>query len=440
MTVQSRLIVVSLGCALLLAAPAEAQNTGAIPAKLTLAEALRIAEETNPGLRALRSFEDIARADAREAGSRPNPSIAVEGEEYAAFSGNRPSFWNGQALIVRLEQEIETAGRRGFRIRSADAGIDVARAEIANARRQLQLDVSQTYLQLVLAQADRTVAAAALEEIQQVIALTQARFEAGEVAGTELRRLEVERLHFVDQVYMADLAISNARLALLGLLGSTDLQQPVEAIDPLPAPPLVDSEGRVIAMAEGVAMPAESLRAEAIAYRPDVRATRRNRERAETEIERQRALRMPNVTAAWGYRRDFGAHAMDFEISVPVPLFGGLNPGGVQRAEAQRRRAAALEDAAVIAVDVELQQAINAVEISAERARYVEDEYVRNAREARDLIQASYELGETALIDFLDAQREFRQTQQVRNQALYQLRISLIELAAAMGISPAGGP
>ena len=40
MTVQSRLIVVSLGCALLLAAPAEAQNTGAIPAKLTLAEAL----------------------------------------------------------------------------------------------------------------------------------------------------------------------------------------------------------------------------------------------------------------------------------------------------------------------------------------------------------------------------------------------------------------
>ena len=440
MTVQSRLIFVSLGCALLLAAPAGAQNPAAIPVALTLAEALRIAEEANPALRAFRSVEDIARADAREAGSRPNPSIAVEGEEYAAFSGNRPSFWNGQALIVRLEQEIETAGRRGFRMRAAAAGIDVARSEIENARRQLRLDVSRTYVQLVLAQADRTVAAAALEEIRQVIELTQARFEAGEVAGTELRRLEVERLHFVDQVFMADLAISTARLALLALLGADDLRQPLEAVDPLSAPPLVDVDGHVIAMAEGVAMPVESLRAEAIANRPDVRATRRNRERTETEVERQRALRMPNVTAAWGYRRDFGAHAMDFEVSVPVPLFGGLNPGGVQRAEAQRRRAAALEDAAVIAVDVELQQAINAVEISAERARYVEDEYVRNAREARDLVQASYELGETALIDFLDAQREFRETQQVRNQALYQLRMSLIELATAVGISPAGGP
>ena len=55
-------------------------------------------------------------------------------------------------------------------------------------------------------------------------------------------------------------------------------------------------------------------------------------------------------------------------------------------------------------------------------------------------MQASYELGETALIDFLDAQREFRATQRVRNQALYDLRISLIELAAAIGVPYTGQP
>lgn len=440
MAVKQWLVVLSWSFACLTAAPAAAQEAEAIPAELTLAEALRIAEVANPVFRAFRNLAEIARADAVEAGSRPNPSIGVEGENYGVFSGNRPSFWNEQGLIVRFEQEIETAGRRGHRVRAAAAGVDVARSEIADALRRLQLDVSRTYFELALAQADRTVAAAALDELEQVIALTQARFEAGEVAGTELRRLEVERLHFVDQVYIADLAINNARVALLGLLGAADLQQPVEAADPLIPPPLVAAGGRVIAMAEGVAVPAESLRAEAIAGRPDIRAARRNRERANTEIERQRALRVPNVTAAWGYRRDFGAHAMDFEVSMPVPFFGSLNPGGVQRAEAERRRAAALEEAAVIAVDVELQQAVNAVDISAERARYVEQDYVRNAREARDLVQASYELGETALIDFLDAQREFRVTQQVRNQALYQLRISLVELAAAVGISPAGGP
>ena len=49
-----------------------------------------------------------------------------------------------------------------------------------------------------LAQADGEVATAALNELERVIGLTEVRFDAGEVAGTELRRLQVERLRFVD--------------------------------------------------------------------------------------------------------------------------------------------------------------------------------------------------------------------------------------------------
>ena len=142
----------------------------------------------------------------------------------------------------------------------------------------------------------------------------------------------------------------------------------------------------------------------AAAGRPDLHAARRARERAQNEVERQRARRAPNVTAAWGYRRDFGVHAMDFAVSIPVPLFGALNPGGVPRAEAERRRRAALEEAAGIAVAVELQQAVDAVEVGAARVRSVE-EYVRGAGQARVMVQTSYELGETALIELGDRVR-----------------------------------
>ena len=412
----------------------------AVPEQLTLAAALRIAETQSPVFRAARHVVDVARAEVRTALRRPNPVVVIEGEEYSPLASDRRSFWTDQALIVRFQQEIETAGRRRHRIRSADAGVAVARAETADARRRLQLAVGRTYFALALAQADRAVATAALEEIERVIALTEARFTAGEVAGVELRRLDVERLSFVDQALTTDLAVRTARAALLGLLGAADLDQPVEAADPLQAAPLRGSDGRLIATAGGMAVGAGSLREEAAAARPDLRAARRARERADSEVLRERALRAPSVTAGWGYRRDFGRHAMDFALSIPVPLFGALNPGGVPRAEAERRRLAALEDAADIAVAVELQQAVDAVEVSAERVRYVEEEYLRGAEEARDLVQASYELGETALIDFLDAQREFRATQRVRNQALYDLRISLIELAAAIGVPYSGQP
>ena len=84
---------------------------------------------------------------------------------------------------------------------------------------------------------------------------------------------------------------------------------------------------------------------------------------------------------------------MDFQVSVPVPLFGSLNPGGVQCAAAAQRRAAAREEAAEIVVGVELQRAIRAVEINAERVRYIEEEYVVRAEEARDMVRARTNLG-----------------------------------------------
>lgn len=428
-----------LGTLLLFSIPASGRDAE-MPKKLTLADALRIAEAANPNFRAARNLVEIAEADALEAAGRPNPEIAVEGEEYSIVGPGLPSFFNGQALIVRMEQEIETAGRRGHRMKAADAGIGVARSEVADELRQLQLEVSKAYFQLVLAQANRTTAGAALKDIERVIGLTEARFNAGEVAGTELRRLQVERLHFFDQVLTTELAVSDASIVLLNLLGASDLKQEFEAIDPLEPPPLRSPDGGLIATGEGVTAELNSLRRDAASIRPDLQAARLTRERAEAEMDLQVALRAPNVTFAWGYRRDFGEHAMDFEVSIPIPFFGSLNPAGVQRAFAERRRAQALERATKAAVDSELQKAANAVDSSAKRVRYIDREYLRSSRELHDLIQASYHLGETALIDFLDVQREFIVTQQVRNQALYDLRISLIEMAAAVGIRPTGKP
>jgi outer membrane protein TolC len=47
-------------------------------------------------------------------------------------------------------------------------------------------------------------------------------------------------------------------------------------------------------------------------------------------------------------------------------------------------------------------------------------------------VTASYRLGEANLIDLLDAERAYRETRRIHNQALYEYRISLYELAAAV--------
>lgn len=422
-----------LGISLVLSLPADAQELP-IPRALTLSDAVRLAEARSPRVVAARQLVEMATADLTDASRRPNGALSLEGEAYPLFESPRPSFWDGQALTLRYDQEIETFGRRGLRMEVAEVGIAVASEEIQESRRRLRQEVGRAYFQLVLAQADRDVATVALGELERVIALTQARVNVGEVAGAELRRLQVERLRFVDDVLAAELAARNAQAALLGLMNVEDLSQPVEALDALAAPPLLAPDGRTIATASGVALDPAALREEALALRPGIRVAQLERTRAETETRRQRALRTPNITAGWGYRRHFGTNRMEFGITIPVPIFNSLNPGGVARAEAGRRRADALAQVEARAVEVELQQAVNAVDVSAERVRYIEQEYLLNAQESLDITRVSYELGAANLIDFLDAQRAFRETQQVRNQALYALRVSLIELASAVGL------
>ena len=429
-----------LSCAVLLGARPSFGQEPAVPDKLSLSQALAIALERNPTLAAVRSEIDIAAADRLNASRRPNPALTFDSEGYPLLqSAGRPAFFNNQELTVRVDQEIELAGRRGLRTATAQAAVETAEARVENARRLLTLDVQRAYFQAVLATADRGVARASLEEIDRALGLNRARFERGEIAGGELRRLQVERLRFVDDVFAAELALRNARSALLALMNATGLGQAFEVTEPLAvasttAPPT--APGVVAAVLPGaIGGQASALMADAIARRPDVIAAQRDVARADTETRLQRALRTPNVTVGGGYRRDFGTNAVVFGATVPLPLFN-RNQGGVARAEAERQQAESRVRATELTVRLDVQQAANAVDVNRERVQYIEREYLTTARESRDIIQASYRLGAADLIDFLDAQRAFRDTVRTYNRALYEQRISIFELAAATARPP----
>ena len=425
-------------CAMSLGASATWGQEVFLPDKLRLADAVAMALERNPALAAVRNGIDVARAERRGAELRPNPALTISSEGYPLTERNRPSFFNNQEFVVRFDQEIERGGRRGLRMAAADRTVDAATARFDNARRLLVLDVERAYFQAVLAMADRDVARASLEEIDRAIGLNQARFKQGEISGGDLRRLQVERLRFVDDVFAAELALRNARSALLALLNVPDLGRPFDVTEPLavaeataPTAPGVISP--ILPTAIGVQ--GRALANEALTRRPDVQAARQDVQRADTETRLQRALRTPNLTIGGGYKRDFGMHAVVFGTTLPLPLFN-RNQGGVARAAAEREQAENRARAAELTVRLDVQQAANAVDVNRERVHYIEREYLTTARESRDIILASYRLGAVDLIDFLDAQRAFRDTVRTYNRALYEHRISLFELAAATALPP----
>ncbi len=257
---------------------------------------------------------------------------------------------------------------------------------------------------------------------------TTQRLQQGEISGAELRRLQVERLRFVEDVFAGDLALKNARSALLALLSAPRLDQPLELTDGLKAPAGRDTLGA--APVDVTERP--RLLERALDLRPDLLAARREQAQAETSTRLQRALRTPNITVGGGYQNNFGSDGVVVGVTLPLPFFN-RNQGGIARADAERRAADARADATAIAVRLDVQRALNAVETNRARVDYIEQEYLTNAQQSRDIVLESYRLGVANLIDFLDAQRAFRDTQRTYNRALFDQRVSLFELAAAVG-------
>ena len=398
-------------------------QSAAIPTEITLGQAVELALARNPALMAARNGIEMAEADAVSAGLRPNPEISVESESYPYFRSDPGPFFSNQEITARFDYEIQTKRRLRLGTEAAKLFVQREAAVFNDVARRLRQDVQEAFYGVLLAESNRALAEAILDQTDQVIALNRTRFAEGEISGLELTRIEVERLRFADDLFQVRLELRNAKAALLALLNAPDLgldlqvQGDLNSIPDLGMP--VDATG------------AEALRM-AIEMRPDLQAAVAEVESSVARNRFQRAISAPNITVGGGYKRDGPDHSLVAEVSVPLTIFD-RNQGGILRSEAEMRQAENLFAAARNQVALEVRQAYNAVEVTRERVEYLQSQQVKQAEEAVAVTLQAYRLGGAPLMNYLDAQRRYRDTMRILNQALFDERISLFALAAAIG-------
>jgi outer membrane protein, heavy metal efflux system len=403
-------------------------GSGEVPEQLDLRKAIEVAIANNPQLKAFRNEIEIAEAERVDASKRLNPAFSTYFEDYRLFHSDMGPFFQTQEITVRLDQEIETAGKRRLRTQAVELRTQAQKAEYDNARRTLILEVRRAYFQSVLAQTNLEVAEAVIQEIDRVIELNRARFEKGDISGVELKRVEVERLKFMDDVFAARLALINAKNTLLALLGlpPADVSFRLSGVLTL-EPKAADSDG----IPPVLTLP--DLERQAFAKRPDLMASMFEQERADTETLHQRALRSPNITLTGGYKRNLLDNTVVFGITFPLKLFN-RNEGGIARAAAEKARSENMAAYTRQQILLDIRKAHNAVEINRQRVAYIEKESITKADESRQIVLAAYRLGEIDLINLLDAERAYRETRKIHLQALYDYRMSLYELGSSIGL------
>ncbi len=402
-----------------------AQDTD-IPARLTLQDAVRLAIARNPELAAARNEVQAEKGNVVAASKRLNPAATVQTEDFPIRT-HPGAFFGTQEITTRIDYEIERGGHRELRIDEAKQALQARQLAYEDRVRLKTLEVERAFSLAILAKSDLEAVRSILDQAEQTITLNRVRLAQGEISPLELNRVEVEKLKFQDDVFQADLQLRNAKSTLLALLNAPDLSRSVEVVGSLPVADQVSEPGLP------PAAPLPELLKIAMERRPDMASRLEEKRRADTETLLQRALRSPNLTVGGGYKRSGDYNSFVLGVTIPLKIFN-RNEGEILRAGAEQEQAANLVAAVRKDIELDVQKAYNAAEVNRQRVEYIRSQHIKKAEDASRVTLASYNLGGSTLMDYLDAQRTYRDALRIYNQALFDQRVSLYELANSIGL------
>ena len=402
---------------LMVAASASSQQslpqTGAAPAparKLTLLEALTLAERQNLDLAAARQRRAVAQAGVQIARQIPNPS--------SSFGASRDL--PHESLL--FEQPLEIGGKRHRRIELAKQQVSLTDVEIETCARRVRRRVRQAFFAAVTAQGLAGQRAQALELARRVRDTAQARFDAGDVPQLDVYQAELE----VSRAE-ADLAVAKQREKVAFSQLNALLNEPAET--------RWETAGTLEELPPQVVL--QDVVQRAVESNAELRHLAQEQRIEQSRRAWLQAERIPNLNVQVG--TDLNAPG-DFragprgQLSLVVPLFT-RNQGEIAQSLASQH-----------ALEGEVAAARRAVAARVEAAYYewgarqTQVELFRRTllpagRRLQSLAEESYRAGKANLLTVLDAQRNVQQVERDYLESLFALQAAFADLEETVGAS-----
>jgi len=355
-------------------------------------------EVANPSLLAGQIGVDESRANEITAYLRPNPSLALLADQIDPFPGGPShgpfSFLLPSATLTYLH---ERQHKRELRLDSAKEATGIAISQQADLERTLLFNLRSAFVQTLQQKAVLDLARENLSYYDHVLDVNRDRYKAGAIAQVDLDRLELQRVQYESDLQTAEVNLRTAKIQMLALLND---RTPIEQFDvtgPFDFSPQV--------------APLDDVRQAALDTRPDLRAALQSVEKARTD--HRLAVSMGSTDPTFGV--DVGRNPpidQYFGVSVSIPLrFFDRNQGEKQRTQLDIDRNQRLMDATRAQVFSDVDSAYATLASTVALLQPYKDHYLQQALRVRDTISFSYEHGAASLLDFLNAQADYRGVQ-----------------------------
>ena len=380
-------------------------------------------EAANPTLKADEVNVQEMNAAEITAFLRPNPqfTFSTDGTQIARNKG----VWQplaGTQYQPNFSYLHERQHKRELRLETAKEGTEIAGSQHEDLQRNLIFDLRSLFIQTLQAKAVLELARADLEYYDKIIEISRVRFKDGGIGQIDLDRIELLRVQYESEIQTAIVNLRTSKIQLLQLL---DDRTPLDKFD-------VNGSFDFSSQFQ----PLENYRQIALDNRPDLRAALESAQQAVTNHKLAKANGSTDPTfGAWytynpSFNNPYDNQTLGLNVSIPLRIF--------DRNQGEKKRTLLDIDRNKQLTEVVREQVFSDVDSSYEQVQSnialltpYRDKYKDQATRVRDTVTYSYQRGAASLMDFLNAQSDYRAVQLAYLQLIgaYMTAVSQLNLA-----------
>jgi cobalt-zinc-cadmium efflux system outer membrane protein len=379
----------------------------------------------NPTMKADEVNVQEMKAEEITAFLRPNPqfTFSTDGTQIARHQ----EVWrplSGTQYQPNFSYLHERDRKRELRLESAKEGTRIAGSQHEDLERNLIFDLRSLFIQTLQAKAVLELARADLEYYDKIIEISRERFRVGAIGQIDLDRIELLRVQYESEIQTALVNLRTSKIQLLQLLDDRtpldkfDVSGPFDFYDQL--------------------QPQETFRQIALDNRPDLRAALESAQQAVTNHKLAKANGSTDPTfGAWytynpSFNNPYDQQTLGLNVSIPLRIFD-RNQGEKKRTLLDIDRNQHLTEAAREQVFSDVDSAYEEVQSNIALLKPYRDKYKAQATRVRDTVTYAYQRGGASLMDFLNAQSDYRVVQLAYLQLVGAYLTSASQLNLAVG-------